>query len=284
MKNIVYTIAAFMLILLFFSCEPIVKEANIGEALTSAEQIKAEVNSVIVNGKKTNKVTVRCTSPVVCQWTDGVNTLSSNDGELTLLIEGEQTIQLKGLAADGAIFTKEFSVTVEDMYYPVSPAYGFFFGNGVKTWVWNTSSGWGAPEGGPAGALIMSAGAPGSGRDYWGWTPILSDKKESCNEGEGAKMVLTLNGKKITKYDPQGKIVGQGSISFDMTPNNIYGSLGTLTFVGTNILFPYDYNNMEPWTSNTFTITYLDDDHLMLFTPSSNGGWYYVFNAESWHK
>lgn len=278
MKYIFYIIATFAILLLFPACEPIVEDANVGEVVTSADQIHAEVTSVVINGKKANKVLVKCTSPVICQWTDGVNTLSSNNGELTLLVQGQQTIELKAMAADGTTFSKEFNVTVEDMYYPVPAAYGLFFGSGEKTWVWNTN--WNAPDGGPVGALIMSGGAPGSGRDYWGWTPTLSDKKDVCNEGEGSKMVLTLNGKKITKYDPQGKVVGTGSINFDMTPNNIYGSLGTLTFAGTNILFPYDYNNMAPWASNTFTITYLDDDHLMLFTPSSNGGWYYVFNAE----
>jgi hypothetical protein len=283
MKNIFYIIAAFALISFFPACEPIVEDANVGEVVTSADQIQAEVNSVVMNGKKTNKVTVKCKSPVVCQWTDGVNTLSSNDGELTLLIEGQQTIEVKALAADGTIFTKEFDVTVEDMYYPVSPAYALFFGSGTKTWVWNSADGWNAPDGGPAGAIIMSGGAPSSGRDYWGWTP--EDLSSQCkangypDEGAGSQMVLTLKGKKIVKYGPTGTVVGTGSINFDMTPTSIYGSLGTLTFVGTNILFPYDRNGNVPWRFSTFTITYLDDEHLMLFTPSSNGGWYYVFNA-----
>jgi hypothetical protein len=288
MKKIFYITAVLALVSFFPACEPIVEEANVGEVVTSVEQIQAEVNSVVVNGKKTNRVAVKCASPVVCQWTDGVNTLSSNDGELTLLVEGQQTIEFKALAADGAIFTKEFNVTVEDMYYPVSPAYGFFFGSGTKTWVWNSAAGWEAPEGGPAGAIIMSGGSPSSGRDYWGWTP--EDLSSQCqengypDEGAGSKMVLTLKGKKIVKYGPAGTVVGQGNINFDLTPTSVYGSLGTITFVGTNILFPYDRNGNVPWSFNTFTITYLDDDHLMLFTPSSNGGWYYVFNAESWHK
>jgi hypothetical protein len=288
MKNIFYIITAFVVISLFPACEPIVEEVNIGEVITSEDQIMAEVNSVVVDGKKTNKVTVKCTSPVACQWTDGVNTLSSNYGELILLIEGQQTIEFKAMAADGTIFTKEFNVTVEVMLYPVPPAYGYFFGSGSKTWVWNSADGWEAPDGGPAGAIIMSGASPSSSRDYWGWAP--EDLATQCEEngypaeGAGSKMELTLKGKKIVKYDSEGVVVGKGSINFDMTPTDVYGSLGTLTFVDTNILFPYDRNNNAPWSFSTFTITYLDDDHLMLFTPSSNGGWYYVFNAESWQK
>ncbi|KAA6320035.1 hypothetical protein EZS27_030141 [termite gut metagenome] len=283
MKRIFYIITAFALISLFPACEPIVEEANVGTIVKDASELKVTIGALYGEDGYLYKVQARCESAVLCQWTDGINTSTKNDGEFAFTFSGDQYLTLNAFTADGRILTK--NVEVKGVIAPPAyPAYGFLFGytNSIETaeksWVWNDN--WDAPDGGPVGAIIMSGGAPSSGRDYWGWTPLLSDKKDVCNEGEGSKMVLTLKGKKITKYDPQGKVVGQGSINFDMTPTSVYGSLGTLTFAGTNILFPYDYNNMAPWSSSTFTITYLDDDHLMLFIPSSNGGWYYVFNAE----
>lgn len=279
MKTIVNILTAFIIIIVANGCEPIVNETGVGEVITT-DRLIAEV----VQEGNTNKVHVKCGSPVVCQWSDGVNTLASNEGDIILLVPGNQTITMTAMTADGKTFTKEFSVNVGNMTYPVDPAYGWLFGTGSKTWVWNTTSGWEAPEGGPAGPLIMCASAPDGSRSYWGWTP--DDMSSIClskgypDEGLGAKMVFELSGKKVAKYGPAGTITGQGSLNFDMTPNNIYGSIGTLTFVGTNILFPYDRNGDNPaWSSSAFTIVYLDNDHLMLFTPSSNGGWYYVFNA-----
>jgi hypothetical protein len=225
-----------------------------------------------VNGKNSNKVHVRCTSPVICQWSDGVNTLTATEGILIILIPGQQTITLTARTPDGKTHTKDFPVTVEEMTEPVSPAYGFFFGNGEKYWEWNTT--WQAPDG-PTGHLIMAAAAPATSRDYWGWIPDLSGP-----EGIGAKMKFTLQGKRVTKYDAGGTELSAGSFDFDMTPNSIFGSLGTLTFRGTNILYPTDPCGAGEWDT-TYTITYLDDDHLMLFT-SGGGcscGWYYVFNA-----
>ncbi|MDR2467022.1 MAG: hypothetical protein LBD35_06475 [Prevotellaceae bacterium] len=279
-KNMICTAAATMILASLISCEPITKEIGAGDAISSVDQIRA---SVTQEGN-TNKVHVYCSSPVVCQWTDGVNLLTSNEGDLILLVRGAQTIVMTAMAADGKTFTKEFSVNVSDMKYPVDPAYGLLFGSGEKTWVWNTTSGWAAPDGGPAGPLIMCGGSPSSGRDYWGWTP--DDMSSQCeeagvaDEGLGAKMVFALSGKKVSKYDPSGKQISRGSLNFDMTPTSVYGSLGTLTFAGTNILYPRDRNGNTEWSFSSFTIAYLDDEHLMLFTPSSNGGWYYVFNAQ----
>jgi hypothetical protein len=289
MKNIFYIIAAFVLISFFPACEPIVEKANVGEIVQNESELKVTIGALSGENGYLYKVQARCESPVTCQWTDGINTSTRNDGEFAFTFSGDQILTLTALTADGRILTKDFAVTGVKAP-PAPPVYTYLFGNTAvanasKTWVWSTN--WNAPDGGPVGPIIMSGGEPSSGRDYWGWNP--NDLSAQCiengypDEGAGAKMVLTLRGKKIVKYSPTGTIVGQGSINFDMTPSSIYGSLGTLTFAGTNILYPYDRNGNVPWTFNTFTITYLDDDHLVLWTKSSNGGWYYVFNAEGWN-
>jgi hypothetical protein len=289
MKHIFYIIVAFALISFFPACEPIVEKADVGEIVKDASELKVTISALYGENEYLYKVQAKCESAVTCQWSDGINTSLRNDGEFVFTFSGDQVLTLNVLTADGRILTKDYTVNGVKAP-PAAPVYTYLFGNTAvtnasKTWVWSTN--WNAPDGGPVGPIIMSGGEPSSGRDYWGWNPNdLSDVCKSHSypdEGDGAKMVLTLRGKKIEKYSPSGSKVGEGNISFDMTPTNIYGSLGMLTFSGTNILFPYDRNGDNlPWSFNSFNITYLDDDHLVLWTKSSNGGWYYIFNREGW--
>jgi hypothetical protein len=275
MKRRGYTMLIFALLAGVWACDPVTDPVSetAGGTIASASELQATVTVAQVNGKKTNKVHVCCTSPVICQWSDGVNTLTATEGDMIMLTQGQQTITLTARTPDGKTFTKDFSVLVEEMTEPVDPAFGYFFGNGEKYWEWNTD--WDAPDGGPVGHLIMAAAEPAASRDYWGWIPELSG-----SEGMGAKMKFTLQGKLVTKYDVDGAEIASGSFDFDMTPNSIFGSLGTLTFKNTNILYPTDPCGAGEF-GTTYTITYLDNDHLMLFTSGGgcSSGWYYVFSA-----
>jgi hypothetical protein len=260
--------------LLLGGCEPIRYEVENTDILTDASQIEATVTKVTRNGYD-NVAHVHCTSPVLCQWTDGINTFIGTEGDFTLLLQGENTITLTARAADGKTYTKTFPFSVSQA--PEVPDYyeklfGDPLGEG-KEWEWNTT--WNAPDGGPAGWLIMAGAAPAASRDYWGWVPDLVGP-----EGIGAKMKFKLLGAEVIKYGVNGAEIAKGKFLLDMTPNSIYASLGTFTFVGTNILSPTDPCGAGEF-GTTYTITYLDDDHLMLFTSGGGcgSGWYYVFNA-----
>jgi hypothetical protein len=280
-KNILLMMLA--LVVSFVGCEPVTNsDPGVGTVITSLDQVKITVEAEVINGKAVNSAVVKAEGAVLCQWSDGINTLVSNEGSITpLVMPGTNTITLTAMAADGKIYTKEFTINVEEMHYPIPEEYGFLFGEvGVadsKTWTWNPMGGWPAPGGGPAGPIIMCAAAPSSAYDYWGWTPDYWANGDA--EGYGAKMVFSLKGLSVQKYDKNGDLIASGTLGLNFTPNGLYNSKGTLTFNGTNILYPYDYNGNVALPGNVYTIVYLDEEHMMLHTPSANGGWYYVFNA-----
>jgi hypothetical protein len=269
MKKITYSIIMGVALLLG-GCEPIRYEVDNTGILTDVSQIEATVTKVTRNGYD-NVAHVHCTSPVLCQWSDGINTFIGTEGDFTLLLQGENTITLTARAADGKTYTKTFPFSVSKA--PELPDYyeklfGDPLGEG-KEWEWNTD--WPAPDGGPVGQLIM-AGTPSTGRDYWGWAPAPIVPEE----GIGAKMKFKLLGAEVIKYGVNGAEIAKGKFLLDMTPNSIYASLGTFTFVGTNILSPVNPCSGEFGT--TYTITYLDDDHLMFYI-SGDCSWYILFNA-----
>jgi hypothetical protein len=265
------TIAA----LLFAGCDPVRDEVENSSSITNASQIEATVTTIQRDGYD-NTVHVRCTSPVLCSWTDGVRTFVGTEGDLEVMFEGNRTITLTARAADGKTYTKEYTVNITNA--PAPPAYyELLFGdpNGTgKVWEWNTT--WTAPERETPGEKRIMAGInPGDKRDYWGWTP-----EPEGDEGIGATMKFMLFGQKIIKYKADGTVISEGTLSIDMTPNKIYESKGTLTFVGTNVLSPISPNEGQGEFGTTYTITFLDDEHLMLYTADASSGWYYVFTAK----
>ncbi|GHT42906.1 hypothetical protein AGMMS49965_15480 [Bacteroidia bacterium] len=290
MKKIFLFFAVFAATALWTGCEPIVDKHDAGGSIAATE-LQATATSVVKDGKNTNKVHVRCTSPVLCQWSDGVNTLTATEGYLTLLLTGEQTITLTAMTADGTTLTKSFTVNVEDMTEPVDPAFGFFCGSGEKVWEWNTTED--VPEhvvespGDPhIWALCMAGTKPDGKYDFWGWRPDPADLSAQCadngyaNDGTGATMKFILSGKKFEKYDKDGTKIGEGKFEFDMTPTSVYGSVGKLTIKDTSILFPYDRNSGSvPYAGSEFSIIHVDNDRMLLYI-SASCGWYYAFTAQ----
>ncbi|GHT13134.1 hypothetical protein AGMMS4956_08820 [Bacteroidia bacterium] len=285
MKNILYSVVG-VAILTFAACEPITDTYSEGQVVASASELKATAEAVVVNGKNSNKVYVHCTSPVLCQWTDGVNTLSATEGYLTLLLTGEQTITLTATAANGSKFTKEFTVTIDELTEPVDPAYGYFCGDGAKKWTWIH------------GTRCWCNG-DGNGIDceacWWGVEDDeiadQMDGKGLPNEGFGATMEFVLSGKKMIKTDADGNVT-TGKFEFDMTPqktDNWDGvvdnwAIGKLSFINTNILFPNDVNHdLDVWTE--YGIIELTDDRLVLaarthtvpYDASAGEHWTWIF-------
>jgi len=274
MKKLSYILLTSVFLAIFAACNPIEDKVGVGELITSADDIQATVTPILDNGQNTNKVKVNCTSPVLCQWTDGVKTYVSNDTVMTLFVKGEQTITLNALAADGTKLTKDFSVNVAEMKYAVEPQYGYLCGSGEKSWTWADTKCFG------------NGGGSDTAPAWWILNP--SDIAGQCTgknlpaDGIGASMKFVLKGLKMIKTTADGKST-TGTFSFDMTAKISGWAIGKLSLTSTNILCGYDFNasGYTAWTE--YNIIYLDDNKMILgaqeHAPNSNY-WYWVFKAQ----
>jgi hypothetical protein len=275
MKKIFYITFTLVLMTVFASCDPIENRLDSGTVITAAE-LQATVTPLVVGGKNTNKVRVKCTSPVLCKWTDGVKSYVSNDVDMILFVTGQQTIKLTAKTADGSFITKSFPVTVDKMEFPVEPQYGYLCGPGSKTWTWASTKCFGNGH--------AYAWDPVNKLPEW-WVLSPADVTTQCTEkgkpaeGLGAKMRFTLVDLKHEKISSTGAVLSTGAFSFNMLADSHNWSTGTLTFVGSNILFGYDLNgSLAPWS--TYDIMALDSSQLVLGAKGADGTyWYWVFVA-----
>lgn len=249
------------------ACDPIDDRDKMTGSIT-ADQIQAIVKVEQINGKNVNKVTYECSSPISCQWTNGVLTKAGANGEMIMFLEGNQTVTLTGICGDGSMITKEFSVTVDDMHYDVDPEYGYLCGNGEKTWTWDDE------VAGPWG----NGGYLGNTTPGW-WVVGMNDieaqasKRGYPGDGAGATMTFMLNGLKIKKST--GK---EGTFTFDMSKKIKNGdevwSCGEFYIKKDGILLPMVLN--DETYANTLKILRIDNDKLYLAAPragvSSAGG------------
>jgi len=287
MKKIILYSMMLATLLLFVGCEPIVKETDMGEIITDVSQINATITPLLKDGKVSNKLVVTCKSPVLCQWSaDGGKAFIQNDGIMSLSKPGLQTVTLTARGANGKMFTKTFpAINVEVME---EPAWGYLFGDaGVKEWTWNTT--WVVPgseavAGVDVGPLILMPAPLASVTDFTAFMALQMGVYDP-DEGTGAKMKFTLNGTTVAKYRPDATEIENGTVQLELTPTGITGSLGTITFENTNILYPYDMlmalfgGAAAPLTTNTFPICYLDENHMILYADCAYWGWYFVFEA-----
>ena len=267
---------------MFASCEPILDRGGIGDVINSVEQLEATVTPVmngtkttnkVVVTKTTNKVVVNCTSPVVCQWSNGVKTYNTNNTELLLFIPGSQIVSLKAMTNDGKVLEKNFTVNVEEMTFPVPPEYAYFCGTGEKTWTWAETNCFGNGH--------AYAWDPVNTYPEW-WILSPSNVTSQCsgkglpNEGAGATMTFTLVGMKMSLKDASGNVISSGNFDFDMAPDGHNWSIGTLSLKNTNILFGYDLNGgLVPWTQ--YSIMEINDNVLRLGAKGADAYWFWVF-------
>ena len=271
MNKIFYYTSTFILVLLFMACEPVVNPVDMGTVITSADQIQATVTPVMNGSKKSNKVKVSCTSPVNCQWTDGVKTYIGSEKEMILFVTGENPIKLSAMAADGTVYTKEFKVTVDEITFPVEPQYGYFCGSGVKTWVWATDNT-------TIGPRIWGNG--GNGDTYPGWWGRSAADAADDGIDINGKMTFTLNGLKFGRT--QNGVTTNGLFSFDMSVKKFSQCIGQLTLLNTTILHGISQNDGKK-VVNVFNIIKLNDNEMVLMyaTESNNyEGWFWMFKRE----
>jgi hypothetical protein len=279
----------------FVACEPYVVSEGVGKIVTSVDEIQATVTQVVENGKNTNKVNLACTSPVLCQWTDGVNLVNANEGEM-LLTEGQHTVVLTALAAEGNKFTKNFPVTVDEIAYPVPPEYAYFCGTGEKIWTWVEAPAvcWGlgtemdvSPMSGYGYPVVAALPNP-SVYLYCVYLPTmnyaLSQESLDPESMNYATMKFELDGMKLSKKDVYGTELSSGRFSFNMNEQKKSGAISTLTLTNTNMLFGYDIGfvagitdapPLAPWTE--YHIMSLNATTMVLSARSHGSAPYYYF-------
>lgn len=120
---------------LLVACEPIENRKKNGGGIT-VDQLNATVELIEVGGVRTNRVVVQNNSPLLQQWSNGIFTSTAKVDTMLLFSTGEHKITFTGLNADGSSFTKDFTVNVESIYYPLPEEYTLLCGENGKTWVW----------------------------------------------------------------------------------------------------------------------------------------------------
>ena len=95
---ILYAFAFFLVTL--SACQPLDNREEMTGNI-SVEDIQATVRVEQINGKNVNKVFFECSSPISCQWSNGVETHATSSGEMLMFLTGEQTVTLTGLCGDG---------------------------------------------------------------------------------------------------------------------------------------------------------------------------------------
>ena len=314
MKNLFYSILTLAFISLLVACDPIVNDVGINNLITSADQIQATVTPVVVDGKNSNKVQVHCTSPVLCQWTDGILTYVNNDTEMILFSTGDITITLNALASDGNQLTKTFQVKVDEMSFPVDPHWALFAGEGSagKTWVWafDVPGGFGT-SGSNAGGVYGNGGYLESNSPAWwvnglndlqGWGVDQDQMTFDLNGGANFTLV-TGNTQKQDDGSPKGLPAGtyKGSFSFDFSKTVSMGSASGIGATGDNNWSigkitlsggPTVSLGFQPNTDGNppiyvYNIMYLDDDVMILGAPEPDAGdwggaWFWIFKRQGY--
>ena len=306
MNKLFYITLTFVLVALFSACDPIVDMQGVGTVITSADQIEATLTPIMDGSKKTNKVKVHCTSPVLCHWAGGPTTYISNDTTVLLFGKGDQTIKLTVLAADGTQFTKSYTVTVDEMFYPVPKEWGLLAGAaGSKTWVWATDVTSSYFPGSNGGKCYGNGGYMGNNSPGW-WTCGLSDLTPWGVAGDemtfdingAANFTLVTGNTQKSNGKDKGLQAGthKGIFSFDMSKTTVASgttsatagspwAIGQLTLVGTTISLGYQPNGAGFPAIYIYDILYLDDNVMVLEKPEPNQGawgtaWFWVFKRK----
>lgn len=271
MKNIMI-LTLLMAALSFVACDPIEDRAEMTGSIT-ADQIQATVTVEQIDGQNVNKVKFSCSSPISCQWSNGVDTKTGASGEMSLFLLGENTVTLKGLCADGSIVEKEFPVNVDKIHYAIDPTYGLLFGSGEKVWKWAETDclgngGWRADQQGP---------------EWWKLDPAAVEEQMPA-EGGNATMKFSLVGKKIEFSN--GK---SGVIDFTMGDACFDGWYGTFSST-CGVLCGKVFNDCYLPAGSMITkyqLVSLTEDRLVLAWCEdetnkewSGTGWWWVFEAQ----
>lgn len=267
---------AALLIMAVSACEPIEDRMDMGGAIT-AEQLDVTATLVVVDGKRSNKVVLNNKSPLLSSWDFIIGTTQKKTDTVLLVIEGENEITFTGLNPNGTKITKTLTVDVEELTFPVPPEWGYLTKGTEKEWVWDDSQ----------PAVWGNGGYRGSFKPEWWMLGIDAIEDQAPGEGEGAKMIFSLRGAKLTKVKADGTEQA-GTFSFDMTKktpmeNGDAWAVGKLTTRGVTVLCGKspDEGSIPVYE---YDILLLDDDRMVLsYAPPGTAAWgaayFWVFRA-----
>lgn len=268
---------ALALVAVFSACEPIEDRMEMGGAIT-AEQLDITATLIQVDGKNSNKVALDNRSPVLSSWNYGTGVTQRKTDTVLLVTTGDNDIEFTGLNANGTKITKTLTVHVDELTFDVPLEWGYLTGGTEKTWVWDDSQ----------PAVWGNGGYLGSSKPEWWMLSVADIDGQAPGEGEGAKMVFSLNGSSLAKVKSTGDTEA-GSFSFDMTKvttmdNGDVWAKGKLTTRGVTVLCGKspDEGSIPVYE---YDILVINDDQLVLsYAPPGTGAWgaayFWVFRAE----
>lgn len=266
-----------LLAIIFSSCDPIEKTNPIGGEI-SANELNIKATPIVVNGKNSNKVILENHSPVLSNWDYGVGTSQRQTDTVLLVVEGTNKITFTGLNPNGTTISKELSVSVDELSFPVPLEWGYLCGTGEKEWVWDTTQ---PAVWGNGGYMVNSAPA-------WWTLNIDAIDGQAAGDGIGASMIFSLQGASLTKNKSDGT-KEKGTFSFDITQKIILGdgtvwATGKLKTKAVNVLCGISPNEGGIKVYE-YDILIINNNQLVLSYPEPNveaGGtaWFWMFKAK----
>lgn len=271
-KNFIYLL--WVLGGILASCEPIENRDSIGNSIT-AEQLNISATSLIVDGKRSNKIVLENHSPVLSFWDYGTGNTRKQSDSILMVIPGDHEIVFTGYNPDGSAITKTLNVTVDELTFDVPPQYGLLCGTGTKTWMWRTTS-----------STFGNGGYLSDKGPAW-WALTVKDLSSVAPEGEmiGSSFTLTLSGSKMVKDKSDGTSI-EGKFELDLTQKlNQAGStsLWSMGKLKTTVSVPCGIlPNHGKREVMEYDIVQLEENKLVLACPEPGAGawgtcWFWVF-------
>lgn len=277
MKNtMIYSL--ILLVAVFFACEPLELRDEIGGAIT-ADQLQVSATPVVVNGKQSNKIVLVNNSPVNSLWNYGLGTTLRAADTVLMVVTGNTVIKFTGLNPDGSLVSKELTVTVDELTFPVPAEWGQLCGTGAKDWIWDET----------AGAVWGNGGYKGNSSPGWWTNDKASMDTNDPDYGSEGFMTFSLDGSSLTKSTADGSKKMVGTFSFDMTKQTkddagAVWAKGKLTTKNVTVLCGKSPNEGNA-PVYSYDILKLDNEKLVLSYPEPGVGswgtaWFWMFRAK----
>lgn len=271
-KYSLFIIAAINII----ACDPIENRDSLEGAIT-ADDLDISATEVVVDGVNSNKIVLENRSPVLSWWDYGIGVSQKQSDTVLMVVTGSSNISFTGLNPDGSKISKELSVTVDSLVFDVAPEWGYFCGEGERSWSWDET----------ASICFGNGGYLGNSVPTWWGLPAESMDGQAPGQGLGATMVFSTSGATLTKNLTDGSST-TGTFAFEMNDITYDGegnvwSKGKLRTSGVSILCGISPNEGRVEVYE-FDIIELNDE-MMVLSYHINGisawgeAWFWVFRS-----
>ena len=258
MKNIIGIFVFMVAAMIFVSCEPIEKRNEMKGAVTEADINQyVTVTTEMRDGNHSNWILCRSDGlKALTSFDYGAGTYVGTNGRVQVFETGDQTVVLTVLNRDGTKITKNYSVTVDELYdLAVEWDYLCDMSNTrSKTWTWNEE----------LGEECYGEGDVTEDVADW-WNPAIPN----VGEGFGATMTFSVKGMTLVKEKTDGS-KEEGVFSFDMNGKLWDFSIAKFSTKGVTILGGKDYDGEDTYE---FQITRLNEDELIFVKLMEDAGW-----------